>query len=588
MEFKQIKKIYDDARNIRLSYAPLWTSISKYVGIVHNPTLMTSNMNGGGTASNSNNSEQKDQYIDDSTASDSVNQASNYLQGIMWGNVDNIFEIVPSSNFDMDTLSDEVKRWYKKVLTKRVLFDFNHMESGLSNATQRYFYDQWAFGTSAIGCYLNNNFIDGIDENALCFKYYGVQDMCIVEGANGMIDYCFVVYNWTSNQIVNEICVAGGEIQDDIYNKLPKKVRVAWEQKDYSKKFKMVYGFYPKRDFNPKLMGKKGYKYSSVWFSDCGDRDDAIIQEYDAKERPISVGRMLLASNEVYGRSAGTMLISSIRMLNFLMTSAIDGIEKMSNPALVVQGGALYGDDAFESGAGGLVVLNNNYNGTGKAVEQMYSVGDTSGIYNILMPYLKANITKGFSLDVLLDFNSSQEMTATESMQRFAIRGKSIAGLLRQQRVAQTGVIKRGVSLVMEGHLLMGDDGFLGEVPAEVMDVYNKGQSWFDIKYNNEMERLTKTDNVEKLTQLLQGIMAIAQMKPEYLDMVDWYEIVKQYAEITDNSDKIMSRDEFEAVMQQNAQAQQQMMQAELMKKGSEAERNMAHSQALKRGDATR
>jgi hypothetical protein len=120
------------------------------------------------------------------------------------------------------------------------------------------------------------------------------------------------------------------------------------------------------------------------------------------------------------------------------------------------------------------------------------------------------------------------------------------------------------------------------------LDVYNKGQSWFDIKYNNEMERLTKTDNVEKLTQLLQGIMAIAQMKPEYLDMVDWYEIVKQYAEITDNSDKIMSRDEFEAVMQQNAQAQQQMMQAELMKKGSEAERNMAHSQALKRGDATR
>lgn len=588
MDYKQVKKIYDDARNLRLSYAPLWASIAKYVGIQHNPSFMMSNMDGGGVANKSNNSEQKDQYIDDSTASESVNQASNYLHGIMWGNVDDIFEIVPSNNFDLDTLSDEVKKWYKNVLTKKSLFQFNHIEAGLSNATQRYYYDQWAFGTSAIGCYLNNNFIDGIDENALCFKYYGVQEMCIVEGSNGMIDYCFVVYNWTSNQIVNEVCVAGGEIQEDIYNKLPSKIRKAWEKKDYSQKFSMVYGFYPKRDFNPKMMGKKGYKYSSVWFSNCGERDDAVIQEYDAKERPISVGRMLLASNEVYGRSAGTMLISAIRMLNFLMTTAIDSIEKMSNPALVVQGGALYGDDAFESGAGGLVVLNNNYNATGKAIEPMYAVGDISGIYNILMPYLKDNITKGFSLDMLLDFNSSQEMTATESMQRFAIRGKSIAGLLRQQRIAQTGVIKRGVSLLMEANMIMGEDGFLGEVPQEVIEMYNSGKSWFDIKYNNEMERLTKTENVEKLTQLLQGIMAIAQMKPEYLDMVDWYSLVKQYAEITDNGDKVMNRELFEAKLQQNAEAQAQMMQMELAKKGSEAERNMAHSQALKRGDATR
>lgn len=61
-------------------------------------------------------------------------------------------------------------------------------------------------------------------------------------------------------------------------------------------------------------------------------------------------------------------------------------------------------------------------------------VGDPSKLVAWLIPYLNEKVATAFGIDVLLDFAANSDMTATESLQRFSIRGKSISGMILQQK----------------------------------------------------------------------------------------------------------------------------------------------------------
>lgn len=587
--------LYKEAKQERLRYIPLWESVAKYAGITLNLDKVRNDL---GYSVQKDTVGQQDKYIDDPSAAIAVNQAGDYLNGIMWGNYQDTFYLEPSDEVVQRVGANNPQILdYFRYATSRALYHFGHSEAGLSNAAKPYVYDQVSVGTSAIGVYANPLYKEGRAENALMFRSYGVGNLAILEGANGLVDYCFVQYDWRINRIIAELAIKNGKLDKEVFNQMPSKLQTAYKNKDYSKTFPIIFAFYPKDDFDPAKSGSRGSRFKSCWFLDDGEQSKPFLH-MDEKDRPISVGRMIRIRGEIYGRSSGTMLISSIRLLDFIMKTAIEAMEKIVRPNVYTYGGAIIGDDVLDLSADGIITVNPNFAGKGAPVNPTYTVGDISPIANFLMPYLKENITTGFKVDTLLDFSSAKEMTATESMQRFVIRGKSLSGLLLQQKEQQDHLIKRALTLLWDAEALGLRSDVLGEmgireyekkglgqmiIPDAVLEVKKQGRAWYNIRYNNELEKLTRTEGVEQLNIFLQGLMAQMQMNPQIAQAVDWYKLASDFAKSTDNADKVISEDEFKAALQEQAQREQAMMAVQAAETATKAEMQNAQAQKAMR-----
>lgn len=569
-DFKNTMQLWDALKANRERYKPVWDAISKYVGITVAPDYLWSSQQ-------SNAASMLDTMVDDPTASTAVNQAGDYLVGILWGTGDQAFDIIPSRYVLELADAAVVSDWFN-FATEQVLYHINHPDAGFHTALQPYSYDQFAFGTSGIGAFENKDYKAGIADNCIMFRNYGIDNTCIDEGKNGQIDYVFPVHKWRVSRIVGEFCMKNGIIDTHEIDEMPKVIKDAWYKQDLNQEFSIVFGVMPRSDYDPKLLGKRGTKYKGVWFMD-GQNPDKFFHEEDFAERPINMCRQIKVRGQVYGRSSGTLLMSTIRSVNFMVGTVIEIIEKMSNPSLGMFSNAIFGDTVLDTSPNGLTIFNQNANANGTPMFPIHDVGDPSGIAEFLIPYLNDKVTTAFKIDALLDFNSNNKMTATESLQRYNIRGKSLAGMMQQQKTEMLEpTVRRSISIVHNcGELginprtdqararAVNERGKPERViPDEVLDVMAAGKPWYQIKFNNEMEKLTRTEAVQNLLQVLNGIAAIAGMYPEIIEAVDWYQLLKDINDNLDYNNKILySADEFKAKIAAIAKQKQVAMMAE-------------------------
>jgi len=586
-DFKNIQQLWSSLKTNRERYTPLWNDIEKYVGISVNPDYTWNN-------NQAKKNQQLDDFVDDPTSAISVNQAGDYMVGIMWGTGDKVFDIVPSRYVLEETDAAQVEDWYA-FATDQTLYHMNHSEAGLHTAFKPYSYDQYAFGTSGIGVFPNKGFENRTDDNALIFRNYGIDNTCIDEGKSGMIEYVFVTHHWRVNRIVGEFCTYNGKIDGKKVAKLPKKVRDAYAKGDFNQEFNIVFGTFPRHDYDPKLKGARGTRYRGVWFMDDAPE---IFHEESFAERPIAMCRQVKVRGEVYGRSSGTMLISSIRSVNFMMGTTIEIIEKMSNPSLGMFNNAIFGDSVLDTSSNGLTIFNSALIGSSNLpMFPIHDVGDPSAIIQFLIPYLNDKISTAFKVDSLLDFNSAKDMTATESLQRYAIRGKSLAGLLQQQKIENLEPIsKRSISILM-GYGELGVDPTTDRaraaalsksgkpervIPEAVLNVMRSGRPWYEIKFNNELEKLTRTEAVQNLLQIINSIGAIASMYPDIIEAVDWYKLLKDINDNLDYNNQILiSAKEFKAKIEAIAKAKAMAMDIEAGRAAGQIQKDTAQANKL-------
>ena len=585
-EYENIQRLYSDLKTVWEQKKPDWEDIAQFVGIGVDIDYIAHH------GKSSNVARDTDEFIDDPTAAISVNQAGDYLMGIMWGTGEDVFQIEPSRY--VTELVDEalVKDWYDYA-TDQALYHMNHPQAGFSTSLRPYVYDQMSFGTSGIGVFKNKAFEEFIDDNALIFRPYGVDNTMIEEGKSGQPEIVAAVYNWKVNRIVAEFCRTGGEVDDKKLEKLPEPIKKAWEAKDFNETFQIVFMAFPREDFDPKLKGKRGARYRGVWFMDDNSHNKIFFEE-DFVERPIAVARAIKVRGETYGRASGTMLISTIRSVNFMVGTAIEIVEKMSNPSLGMFNNAIFGDSVLDTSPNGLTIFNSTLAmaSKGNPAFPLYDVGDPSALLEFLVPYLNEKITTAFKVDALLDFSSAKEMTATESLQRYAIRGKSLAGFLLQQKNEQlVPTSKRAISMLMS----MGELGVLPTdekanklkkrlperiIPEAVVEVIKSGRPWYELKFNNELEKLVRTEAIQNLMQVIQAITAVAALYPEIIYAVNWYKLLKEINDNLDIGAQIMlSEDDFRDEVKKAAEARAQAQQAQMAQAMGGAAKDMAQAE---------
>ena len=586
--FSKVHEVYAELRSDWENRRGEWEDISSFVGI----TVDTEYQYRSGSYDERGD---LDEFVDDPTAALSVNQSGDYLVGLMWGTGDNVFKLKPSVY--VTELADEAEMAeFYQFASEQALYHMNHEDAGLSTSMQPYAYDQMSFGTSGIGCFKNNDFKLGLAENALTFTHYGIDNTMIDEGKGGAVEIVFSIYNWRVNRIVGQFATKDGAVDESLLAKLPDKIQKAYANNQVNEKFKIVFGFMPREDYNPKLKGKRGTKYRGYWFCDDANVEKKPFKTEDFQTKPIAMARAIKVRGEKYGRASGTLLISSIRSVNYLVGLSIETAEKLTNPALGMFNNAIFGDSVLDSSPDGITIFNQELMGSqGNPAFPLYDVGDPSTLIQFVIPYLNEKITTGFKVDALLDFNSNKEMTATESLQRYTIRGQSLSGFLLQQKNEMlVPLVKRSISLLLglgalgvnpeedpERASRLTEQRGLPErvIPDAVLQTIKAGKPWFTISFNNELERLTRTQSIQDMLQLINSVTAIAALNPDIVMAVNWYKLLSDInSNLSEQNQILLSEEEFSEVIAQKAQDMRAQMQAQAGQAEAAAGKDMAQA----------
>lgn len=582
--FDNIKKRYQELKSEREKYTSRWEEISKYIGT---RVRASTYLNNGEV----NKGEDLDKYTEDPTASLSVQQSADYLKGIMWGNGDNAISLIPTDEVLEMVDKSAVDAWYEYA-TKHLLREINHPNSGFNGALSAYFYDISAFGTAGIGAFPNSNKDKGRDDNVLIFRPYGIDTLCIDEGKNGMPEVVFNTYQWRCNRLISEFCEKDGEFDKKAFSKLPDKVKQAYENNNLNQMFTIVQAILPRDDYTPNALGKNGCKYVGYWFEES--QNEAFFEE-DYRDLPIAVARAIKIRGEVYGRASGSMLISSIRCINQAISDCMVAMGKMVNPPIGILNTAVFGDDVVDTSENGLTVLNAAMLQGQAPIVPMQDVGDISSLVQWLVPYLNEKVATAFKIDILLDFSAGSDMTATEAMQRYSIRGRSISGMIMQQKMELFDpLIKRCVSVCYDKGVLgldpIKDAKEIAEltargindrtIPEAVVECIREGKPWYKVKFNNEVDRLGKTEHVDDLMKMTNMASILMQLNPQMAMAINWYQLLADVSESLGLQKNILSETDFKK--QVAAQAQQQQLAIEAQQGLAQSQINKNNAGAMK------
>lgn len=583
---KNILQLHSELKTRADKERPTWRNVSKYVMIGVDTEYVRYN-------AMENQSTQLDEFIDDPTAAISVNQAGDYLIGIMYGTGEKVCDIEPSADVLEFTTKDAVSEFYEYA-TKQFLSQLNHHETGFSAALKPYAYDQVGFGNSGIGLFPNDDYRRGTAHNCMTARLYGIDNTVIDEGKAGLVDYLFSNYRWKCNRIVGDFAMTNGVLDKVKFAKLPKPIQDSWSRGSYNTEYNIICGIYPRTDYDPKLKGKRGAKYCGIWFLDDAQNNN-IFYEEDFKERPVNFCRAIKIRGKTYGVSSFIMLMSTVRAVNFMVGTAIEILEKMGDPALGIFGNSIIGDGVLDSSPHGLTVFNQALmSGTKNPAFPLYDVGNPEGILKFLIPYLNEKIVTAAKVDILLDFSSAKEMSATESLQKYIIRGKSLSGMLMQQKnELLVPTFGRGISICLDFGVLGVDPKLQPDrakelreggrsarvIPEAVLKVMESGRPWYTLKFNNELEKLVRTETIQNLVQLLNSIAAIANLYPEIVLAINWYKLLKAINDCLDsNSQILLSEKEFKDRILELAKQKQTAMALEAGKAGSEIKKNSSQA----------
>lgn len=585
-EEKLVVERFSQLKTERNKYISKWKDIENYVALTNNVNYAFDDEEKQGT--------RKDVYINDPAGFICTNQAGDYLAGILWNK--SAIALEPTEAIKKEANS-ELEAFYKRA-TERLLEQINATDAGFLTVLKSYCYDQFSYGTSGIGVFKSKEYVQNQSDCCLNFKTYGVYNSCIDEGSNNKINVVYSVFNWTVSRIIEEFCIQDGQFIEEAFNQLPEEIKKLYNAGKLNDKKKLVYGILPNNFYQMNKRGKVGAKFKGYWFLENSKK--VFFVDYYA-QMPIAFCRFIKPSNQVYGESPGTLAISTIKILNHVKGKAIDNIEKNNDPAIGMFSGALVKGNVLNRSAGEVTMFNPESAQNGKTpVFPISPVGDISAIVNYLLPEEKKDITNIYKIDNLLDFNNQTAMTATESSFRMSIRGKSINGLLSQQKAECIEVLlHRAISIIQECELFGYDIDSMPEmteedvikkqqaiedgniIPDAVLNAMKNGRRWYKIKYNGEIEKLDNAELYESIGRFLQYLASALQIKPELQHAINDYEFVELVKNVSNlsNSNIIKSKREYKAILEQIQQAQAQVQAQQMMLQQGAMLKDMAGAQ---------
>jgi hypothetical protein len=295
-------------------------------------------------------------------------------------------------------------------------------------------------------------------------------------------------------------------------NNLPEKILTDLKE-DAEKEHDFIHCIFPRADKDIKLNelglgAPENRPYASVYISKCGP---SIIEVGGYYEMPVHVTRWDTMPGEVYGRGPGHIGLPDVRTLNKAKELGLQAIARSISPPIIAEQRAVLSSLDLRPNAVSVV---KDINGFREFVSNA-----RFDVTQFAVEDLKNSIRSIFFLDKLFlpDRRETGEMTAFEVATRTQQLQQVIGPTLgRLHTELLDPIVKRGFNIMLR-------TGAFGPLPPALQEL---GGS-IDVEYVNTLARAQKIEDVTAISQWIQELGLLAQIKPEVVDNIDEDEIAR-------------------------------------------------------------
>jgi hypothetical protein len=346
--------------------------------------------------------------------------------------------------------------------------------------------------------------------------------------------------------------------------------KAVYEDKDYNKKFNYVHHVCPRYKREAGKQDGTNKPFASFWVE---VESKKIIKEGGYDEFPFMCGRFYKNSGEVYGYGPGNSCYSDILMLNKSVETYIKGAEIAIYPPWLAEHDGIMGTLDLRAGA---INYQRQPLSQGQAVQPL---GSNSN-FQVGIDFIQraeAKIKSAFFVDLFLMLSQTNNMTATEVMERTNEKMLIMGPVLgRLQSELLSPVIARTFNILMR-------NGKLPPMPQEL-----QGKE-YDVVYVSPLAKAQRAAQAKDMQTFLMIIGQMAQAWPDVLHKVKSLIYVDKLSKIYSVDPDIVADDEeaeASIAAQQEAMAQQQKMvalqqAADIAKTGGQAGTEFAKAKAL-------
>lgn len=505
---------------------------------------------------------------------------SSALLGALWPNGSKSIQIVaPDDMKEEESETEEVKAFFARV-TKTVAEVIDNPLAGFATALDEYMLDQGAFGISGIAAYETED-----EHMPIRFEAVDAKKITISENKYGAVDTVYICKEMTIKQLV----ATYGE------DKVSTVSANMFNKGQLEEKVKVLHAIEPRVDRIIGGYGNGNYPIASIEIEI--DRTHTL-REMGFHEMPVFVTRFWKAMGEIYGRSPAMELMPEIAELNIQTELIIRAGEKNLNPPIIVSQENIIGNGSINTSAGAVNVkrMSGRAEGTGKAVEQIITVGEMQSTYKRI-DVLEEIIKNGFLQDRLMDLNNEQRMTLGETNIRNELRGQTLGNIYLRQIIELFAPLIGRVMAVLVARDKFGfgrqtkearKAEFFGipidTIPDAIFKRMVEGKDWYKATFISPAARILRREELTGLMEFIGDMERMAPISPDVMDNVNPDELARTLVELRGAPMKVMrSKEEISKIRQGRAEAQaeqQKLMmaqaQAEIAKTGAMAAQHAA------------
>ena len=387
--------------------------------------------------------------------------------------------------FREDQLNEdkEAKDWLEKC-SMGIFQEFG--KCNFSTEVAECYQDLVGFGTSALQFDVKTKDaqFDGFN-----FKACHLAEVVISESEEGKVDTVFRKLKLTARQAYQKF---GKDCGDKAMKAL---------EKDPDQVFEYVQAVFPRElKGEPAMVAPPHQRPWACYFISVVDKK--ICKESGYYELPFMVPRWAKTTGDMYGFGPGCIARADIKTLNAARKLAMRAWEKSIDPPLkAMQNGILGKIDLRPS----TVTYVRDMNNLEPIVNQTNWNAD-----QLMLGDVRGSVRRIFFSDQL-ELNEGPQMTATEVQVRYELMQRLLGPTLgRLQSEFLNPIVERAFYSMLRGNALPPMPEVLQEVGGDL-----------DIEYVGPLARSQKMDEVTSIQRAMDGIMQLAQVNPEVLDIVD-------------------------------------------------------------------
>ena len=515
---KECLELYSRLSTTRTNWTSLWSDTAKYFAPSKEGITEIETYKG----------QRKGQHLHTSFGIKAVDEFASALHGLLCDPSRKWFNFTIK---DDQLLEEEEVKEYLDTVTETILSELTADGSNFNEKMLEVLRDIAVFGTSGLYSYLSE------DEDYLRFKVHGIKELFLANDDDGKTDIMIRSFRLTSRQIINKWEKKQGA-------RIPKAIQLKHE-KDPFAEHEIIQVVYK----NPAYIEGFGFEWLSKFIA--VEAKEMIDQEgFISFPVAIFQWNQVDSLNEVYSRSQAQKALTDMKKLNTIEKQKIIANEKNLNPPKSLPTN-YFGNRTLDLRAGALNYFNANAMHNERAVQDLVNINPTALAHTVEdIEKLESEIREMFfheHLKVMRDPRS----TATQVL---ALQEQGLRLMSPFSGTLQTTGLR---PLLMRVFKLLEAKEVLPERPEALID-----QDLL-ITFDNSAERISEKSQLQDLDDFIQRMSIPAEIRPEILDNIDFDEVAKQLAKVTNiKKDIIVEDDKVAEIREQRAeqQAQEQQM----------------------------